>query len=269
MLFVLVLLLCWLPWAVPIYLLWQQTFPNRVNLLTMGALLPLLVVLFPLWGRWVKGEDQIWRVFGWQWTATHWRELFQGLGLGVGSIGVICALELSLGWMQWQAQPLGLLLRVTLEGLLIGVIVAAGEEMVFRGWLFSELRDDYGRAWAIAWSSVIFALAHFLRPWDEVVANATSFPGLVLLAFTLAWAKESCGGRLGLNIGIHGGMVWSWYVAIVGNVILFPPDIPLWLIGYNRNPIEGLVGFLGLAGLGIMMWHRYRSRRGRSPDLPD
>ena len=50
-------------------------------------------------------------------------------------------------------------------------------------------------------------------------------------------------------MGLHAGLVWSYYLVNVGNLIDYSPTVHPWIIGIDRNPLAGM---LGIALLGII-----------------
>jgi len=102
--------------------------------------------------RWVRGR---WWALG----------LLAGLGAVAGAWAVDGALRAA-GWPPADHPVEGLLDRVRgpadLALLLVGVTVPVpiGEEVFFRGFLYTLLRARWGAPWAIALSSLLFALVH-------------------------------------------------------------------------------------------------------------
>ncbi len=246
-LLVLALLVVWLPLALPLYA-WLS--PNRASLLAMPLLYGEFLALVKWWNWQVYGETQPLQRYGFRGGWGSVRELGLGLGMGLGLLGMLFTLEGAWGWLTWQAPvtPLG---PVVLGGLGVALGVGLAEELLFRGWLLDELGRDYSAAVALLASSLIYALLHFIHPWTEILATWTQFPGLVVLGWSLGWAKACSRGRLGLAIGIHGGLVWGYYLVRVGGLVTYPPQAPLWLTGLNQNPLAGGMGLLFLV---VLAW---------------
>jgi uncharacterized protein len=76
-------------------------------------------------------------------------------------------------------------LWLALAGAVIGAPVA--EELVFRGLIFTAIRERWGYAWALGLSSVVFAAMHF---------DPTGVYALLVLpsAVLLGWLREKTGG---------------------------------------------------------------------------
>ncbi|MGF1536332.1 MAG: lysostaphin resistance A-like protein [Elainellaceae cyanobacterium] len=255
-LFIAVLLLLWLP----VYGLvrWQVSDPNTVSILVITAALVAFVVLLRFWSRTLY-RSRLRDRYGLPPTQHNLREFALGFGAAVLSLALLFILQGLLDWVAWDGLPdaWGKMGAIALEGLAVAVGIALGEELVFRGWLLGELEEDYSRRTALWGSSLTFAALHFIKPVGEIVRTAPQFPGLVLLGLILVWARRGCRGRLGMAIGLHGGLVWGYYLIAVGNLVTYADGVPQWLSGVDQNPLSGGLGLLGLGGLSLWV----RSRR--------
>lgn len=82
------------------------------------------------------------------------------------------------------------------------LLVAVGEEIIFRGVLFRWIDERYGFWWAIGVSALFFGLVHWTNPDGTLWASvAIAIEAGVLLGAAYKWA-----GTLWLPIGIH----WTW-----------------------------------------------------------
>lgn len=213
------------------------------------------------WGRNVHQDPRIFLTYGLARSRQNRLELLLGLALGLISLCLMLAVQLALGWMEWQSITGLSLLKVTLEGCLTGLGTGFAEELVFRGWLLDELERDYSSPISLWTNSLIFACLHFIKSVAEIVRTFPQFPGLVLLGLALVWAKRSTrhpacpSGRLGLSIGLHSGLVWGYYIIHVGNLTLPNQQVSDWLTGIDQNPLAGAVGLFILTGIaGLMRW---------------
>lgn len=152
------------------------------------------------------------------------------------------------GWID-IVQPSSNLIKIIIEGWCSAVGIAFAEELLFRGWLLDELQRDYGKKICIWVTAIAYAIAHFLKPLEEIMRTAVTFPALVLLGIALVLAKYKYGDRLGMSIGIHGGLVWGYYVVNVGQLIEYTNKVPVWVTGIDGNPIAGVMGLVFLSGL--------------------
>ena len=80
--------------------------------------------------------------------------------------------------------------------LLAAVLAPAGEELLFRGWLYTSLRASFGVVAAILVVSILFALAH----WESTHLYALAvFP----VGLGLAWIRERT-GSIKASMAVHG-----------------------------------------------------------------
>jgi hypothetical protein len=256
--FTLILLLIWMPIAVPAYLFIGDR--NLINILTLTVLYVEFLWLVQVWGKQVHRRSSILWHYGLEFSRRIGQELLLGLGIGLASLILLAVLESVAGWVLWHA-PSGSFVRTILEGLLVSLAVGFAEELVFRGWMLDELQQDYSPPVVLWVDAVLFALLHL---------RLILFPALFFLGVALVWAKRSFfdrrlgrrRDRLGLPIGLHAGLVWGNYLLEVGKLISYTDRVPAWVTGIDRNPLAGLVGILFLAGLAVAMWQFARQRTG-------
>jgi membrane protease YdiL (CAAX protease family) len=244
-LFIGVLSFLWLPLAIPIHLLLRED-SNLATIVTMALLFIELLFFWRFWGKQVHQRTNIYSVYGLGKCRRNIAEFAKGLAIGFWVCLSLFILEALLGWLEIVGSPS---LRIISEGLLSAVGIGLAEELLFRGWLLDELQRDYGKKASIYLSATIFALAHFLKPIEEIIRTAITFPALVLLGIALVLAKYRYGDRLGISIGIHAGLVWGYYVVNVGQLIEYTNKVPVWITGIDGNPIAGIMGLIFLFGL--------------------
>lgn len=251
--FVLTLLVIWVPIALPIRSIVQD--PNLTTIITMPLLYTAFLVLVRLWGRLVYREPNLFKVYGFRQPKQFSRELVKGLGIGLISLLTMFVLQGVLGWVQWQ--PLqSTFPRIVLEGGIVAIAYGFAEELLFRGWLVNELDRGYSPSTSLWASSLIFALLHGIRP---------QLPALVILGLTLVWAKRACRGRLGLSIGLHAGLIWGYYLVNVGQLFKFTNVVPVWVTGIDKNPLAGMMGILALSAIALSM--RFLALRSNSRSI--
>ncbi|MGL5873665.1 MAG: lysostaphin resistance A-like protein [Xenococcaceae cyanobacterium] len=249
--FLLTLVLIWLPFAAPIYLLLNND-PNLVTILTMGLLFILFLILLPRWGKYVHKQPQIIQTYGLVRSRKNAIDFFNGLSIGLLFCLGLFATEAIFGWIEIKT-PSVMLLKVIAEGLLSAIGVGFAEELVFRGWILDELRRDY-QIKTVSWANaLVFAVSHFIKPIDEVIRTFVTFPALVILGLSLVWAKGAYRDRLGICIGLHAGLVWGYYILNIGKLIENRDRAPDWVTGIDGNPIAGLMGLFFLGILAIWM----------------
>ncbi len=248
-LFILVLLSLWLPIAIPLYLILKSD-PNLTTIVTMGLLYLEFIGLLFIWNRKVYHNVYWWRQYGLVFTQKNGFEFIKGLSIGLGFTFSLFIVESILGWVNFLS-PSSTIIKVIFEGLLSALGIGIAEELLFRGWLLEELKRNYSLAKAGWINALLFALLHFIKPLAEVIRTFPQFPALLLLGLILVWAKQGHTNRLGICIGLHGGLVWGYYILNVGQLLEYTDKVSPWITGIDNNPIAGAMGlvFLGILGL--------------------
>lgn len=247
--FILALLILWLPLAAPIY--WLIKDQNLVNILTLPLLYGEFILLVRLWGRYVYRQPLLLR-YGLTKTRRNGRDLLIGLGTGITAVLCLFLTEGWLGWLLWQ-RPNIFLPGLIVEGLVVALAFGFAEELLFRGWLLWELQRDYRPHVAVWTDAIVFAVLHFIKPLPDIIRTLPQFPALVLLGLTLVQAKRSGGNRLGLPIGIHAGLVWGYYIINVGQIVQYSGRVPEWITRIDRNPLAGVMGWLFLSAIALLI----------------
>ncbi len=253
-LFLILLVIFWLPVAIPVQLAFNDD-PNLVTILVMGWLFILFFILINVLGHQVYQQEKPYQAIGLVLNLRNSKRLLLGLGIGLSLTFILFALQGQLGWLNWQENALPFW-RLILEGALTGIGVAIAEESVFRGWLLNELERDYSLKIALWTNGMIFAISHFLKPIPVMLETLPAFPGLLLLGLILVWARRRSKGELGLSIGLHGGLVWGYYIVDVGQLMTYTETVSPAITGIYGNPIAGVMGWLFLLGLavGLQPW---------------
>ncbi len=257
-------LLLWLPIAIPlaIALRWHPSQP-----ITPAQKLPLLASLYLLaplvvWG-FAQGLGESFSTYGLEIRPGLLGNpgLLGAVGLGwlVGVLGLVgvFAVQIGLGWMQWQlpaAMPetpgqnaplksvYGSSIQL-LSTLALGLWVSGTEELVFRGFVVTQLQQDYVPWVAAAIASLTFALLHLL--W-EGRDNVPQLPGLWLMGMVLVLARWVNGGDLGLAIGLHSGWIWAIANLEAAQLLIPTGRASEWLTGLGGKPLAGVMGILFL-----------------------
>jgi membrane protease YdiL (CAAX protease family) len=254
LIFLLILILVWLPFAIPIYLSIPDD-PNLVTILTMGLLYIGFLILLKFWNQWVIKTSQWLNYYGLEWRKKTGIYYLQGLSVGLIFTFALFLTEAVLGWVKLHASPV-FLLKIILEGGLSAVGIGFAEEVFFRGWILQELEKDYSLKLSLWINAIFFATLHFIKPLSEIQRTFPQFPALVLLGLILVWSKRQKRDNLGISIGIHSGLVWGYYIFNVGKLVTYNDSIHPWLIGIDRNPLAGMMGlfFLTLLAFWIHKW---------------
>lgn len=245
----------WLPIAIPLARLinWHPVKP-----LTGKQKLPILASLYliaPLivWGA-ALVEGCSLADYGLYWDGGFWVSFVCGLGLSVGGIILMFTAEYLLGWLTWHGENIQRLRSIFLPLLGLGIWVGITEELVFRGFLNSQLEQDYANWLSAAISSMIFAILHLLWERKETIPQ---LPGLWLMGMVLSGAKLLAGGSLGLAIALHGG--WVWVLSSLGSaeLISYTGKVSPWITGWGKQPLAGAAGIFCLLVTGALLWLYY------------
>lgn len=246
-----ILLGLWLPIAIPTYLIFKDTSSGFLGIL----LYVLFIGLIWIWGRKVEGKNQPFSYYGLVRNSSFLIELFLGWTVGFTALFLLMHLQVSLGWLRWQdgvnwSEAVG-------TGIITGLAVGFAEELLFRGLLLTEMDKDFGRERSLWLNSGFFAVTHFIKtePIAVLVSRLVQFPGLMLLGMTLIWCRRLKLGSLGGAIGLHGGLVGSYYIVGTTGWIKPTQTIPEWVTGIGGNPLAGIMGlgFLGAIAFAIQL----------------
>jgi membrane protease YdiL (CAAX protease family) len=253
-LFFLIWSVLWLPIAIPvaIALKWQPPKPLEV-----GQKLSLIASLYSLaplvlWG-FAQLQSLPFATYGWFWDGSILKSLGLGLGLGTAGILVLFGLQTLLGWITWKVDSWKQLGTEIVATLVLGLTIGGIEELVFRGFVFGQLLQEFDFWTSAIVSSIIFALLHLV--W-EGKDNVPQLPGLSLMGVVLCLAVSFKAGRvdLGLAWGLHAGWIWMMASLDAAELIHYTGRAPDWLTGLDNKPLAGFMGlgFL-LATAGIVL----------------
>jgi membrane protease YdiL (CAAX protease family) len=162
------------------------------SIMLLNLLLPILASRYIF-----KQVGKVVSSMGWQWRG--WRTIW------IGFLGFLVLLAIALGTQQLIGDPLSAPgQRFTSAGelvlamVLLFVLTAAAEEMMFRGWIQTTLTQDYGIWVGIGVTALLFGLRHL--PMDL-------YAGLSQAAPPSAWISR----MLQLYIGaVAFGVVRHW-----------------------------------------------------------
>ncbi len=161
-------------------------------------------------------------------------DLFAGIAFSTVTFLAITGVALFFQYSLLEYHPP--LPRKIMNYLLGSVLIAFFEELFFRGLLLQTFMDDFSTPVSIACSSLIYSLAHFIRPLllhhpEDLSLFYTESIGFFLFGALLAYA---CLQRrsLYLAMGLHGGFVLLLKLdGILINRLMHPPA---WIFGEER-----------------------------------
>ena len=242
---------CWLPVAVicAIAIKWQPSKPLQPE-----QKLPLLASLYLIAPPILWAASQVTGVslsdYGFTWDFEILRSLGLGFSLGVLGLAILFGIQTALGWLTWQKVEVRQLISVLLPILLLALWISGTEELVFRGFLLTQLRQDYSVGVAAIISSVVFALLHLIWERRETIPQ---LPGLWLMGMVLVLARFVDGGSLGIAWGLHTGWVWAIASLDTIGLITYTGKIPEWITGKYGKPLAGAAGIFCLLATGVIL----------------
>lgn len=250
----------WSPFALATYGL-GYWLPQLASTLSLIALYGCFIGNAWLWGRWGHGWQRPLVSYGLCFARRFWGDAITALFCGGGLVVALFGVQVLLGWASLHPRPL---LGIALEGLAVGIGIGIAEELLFRGWLLTELRTSLSCRSAIFWSSFVFASAHFIKPLSEVLQTSPQFLGLFLLGIILASGRyvsrlKRPFSSLGIPIGLHAGLVWGYYIVDVADLVVPSGRVPEWVTGIHGNPLSGALGVTILGCLAILFCFKLRS----------
>jgi membrane protease YdiL (CAAX protease family) len=208
-----------------------------------------------------------WRAVGLDRAAARPRPIATAATLGALAVAIPSLVLLGLGWLRAEPGPPGSSLAAAASIALFLAPAALWEEMLFRGYAFTVLREWWGPGAALGTTSCVFGLVHFQNAGASVasvlvVVVAGVFLGGVLLATGSLWAAFAA----------H--LAWNWVLAgvlhsAVSGIPFTTPDYrvvdagPDWATGGVWGPEGGVPALLGLVAASIYLYVR-RGRREES-----
>lgn len=214
------------------------------------------------------------------------RALGVGLALGAAMIVPPVAVQILLGVQAWDNPTAAVLAAAVVGGLLSGLVISLIEETFFRGVLYAGFRRDLGTPAAIAATSLLYGLAHFVQGRANVTevgwssgfallggafsklrepASLGALLALLLLGVVLALVRARQGHILH-TIGIHSALVAG--VRVTRKAFDMQENSPhRWMVSVTYDKVTGyLTCFFLIAFLvTFWMWHT----RGKTPPAAD
>ena len=237
----------------------RATAPEQKLLLLMPLYLLAPAVI---WGA-NQLLDQRWQTQGVNLGLTSLPPFAIGWGIAISGLGLLLWFKKSIGLVTWGTTPspdestagIGPKLLAILGLLVLGLWIGGIEELVFRGWLQTQLAITFAPWLAATLGSLVFAGAHLV--WDGR-AGLWQQPGLFLLGWVLVIARWATGGDLALAWGLHAG--WVWALACLGEFVQPQPVAakPIWLTGRSAQPLTDVLD-LGLMVITAgFLWQLFR-----------
>jgi uncharacterized protein len=243
-------------------------YVNRALMLTALIGLPLYIR-----GAGIRG----WRDAGVPAGGIRWKAFAAAFALGFFSLAAVCGIALAAGGRELKPRSPGELAGQFLGVLATALIVAVIEELLFRGAIFGGLRRAMRWPAALALSSAVYAIVHFmarpanppevdwlsgLRVLPTMLAGMTELHTLIPAFINLALAGVILGlayqwtGDLSASIGIHAG--WIFWLKFYGFATASVEGADPWFWG-TRKLVDGwlaLVALVVVLGIVLMLARR-------------
>ena len=167
-------------------------------------------------------------------------------------------LVISNEWGNWIGK---LTPEILVNSLILIIGIGFAEELIFRGWLVEELKNQYGLTKAIIFQALVFSLVHvgFNIPFWQMISILF---GLFLLGILLSLIRIKDDNSLWGCVGLHGGLVGIWFL-INNGLIDISEDAPIWLVGpgnINTNPLGGFYGIALLIMSCIFYFFKFKNK---------
>ncbi|MBD2362564.1 CPBP family intramembrane metalloprotease [Anabaena minutissima FACHB-250] len=245
-------IVCWLPIAVILLRLlnWQPIKPLQPE-----QKLPLIVSLYLLaplivWGIiWLTNSS--FSDYGFAANFAMLGSLALGFGLGVLTIAISYTCQFWLGWCDFKKLSPKQITSILPSILLIALLVGGIEELIFRGFLLTELERDYSVWIAAAISSLIFAVLHLVWEQQETIPQ---LPGLWLLGMMLVLARICDRHNLGIAWGLHSALVFAIATIDTAELVTYTGKTSEWWTGKNNKPLAGVAGIVCILGTSLILW---------------
>ena len=268
-LFLIIWLSAWVGITFPLFRRFQW---RPFKIISPGKKLLLLLPLYLLaplivWGANVFFKQR-WSEIGVILSIRSIRSLIYGVGIAVAGLSLLLLLKKLFRLTTTSAQDNAdlperqYILRyienfpIVLGLLIVGIGIGGIEELVFRGWMLTQLENMFSPWLAAGISSIIFALAHLI--W-EGRSGLFQQPGLWILGWVFVISRWADGGNLALAWGLHTG--WVWGLACMDALLPLQPadQKPVWLVGRAHQPMTSVLDLLLLLMTAGVVWWGYRS----------
>lgn len=147
--------------------------------------------------------------------------LLGGAAVGLGLFSLFIAVQYALGLVKftgtlWQVMENGAIPSYLFIGLVRFIVVGINEELYFRGYLYTMLKERHNRTLAVLVSILLFSLIHGL----EAGFVSLVFVNILLIGAIFVLLRERT-GSLWLPIGLH----WMWDYAQFYVLAVSTPEV--------------------------------------------
>ena len=231
---------------------------HQVSLIGTVLSFVLFLLVIPRWAALRWSAERPWTALGIRNAGTDDRPapvtaLLRGILIATGLLSLITSTVLIGGWGTWVGQLEAIPM---VNALLLCLGVGCAEELIFRGWLWTELNRIIGSRYGAVAQASIFSLVH-TRFNIGLAAMGGLLAGLFLLGMVLARQRQSDHGSLWGCVGLHGGLVAGWFL-LQNGLLELSSQSPTWLIGPGGNHANPLGGAVGIGVLAMLLWRGWR-----------
>ena len=218
---------------------------NKESISLIGTIFTFLIFVcsLPKWFEIRWGLKNTWELLGVKKIERNRGLIFYFLKGFLLSIILISLILIPIIGTEWGFWIGNISSEITINAILLIIGIGFTEELIFRGWLLEEFKNQFGLKKAIISQSLIFSLVHIGLdlPFWEMLSILT---GLFLLGILLSLIRLKDNNSLWGCIGLHGGLVGLWFISNNG-LLFISKDSPKWLVGpgtINTNPLGGIFG---------------------------
>ncbi|ABM71598.1 Abortive infection protein [Prochlorococcus marinus str. MIT 9515] len=244
-----------LGWLLANPLLFTGVGEDKISLIGTIITFLLFITAMPKWFEIRWGLNDTWMLLGINKIdkkPERFIYFLRGLLYAFILLSLILIPIISNEWGNWLGR---LSPEILLNSLVLIIGIGFAEELIFRGWLLEELKNQYGFKKACIIQSLVFSMAHtgFDMPFWQMISILF---GLFLLGILLSIIRIKDDNSLWGCAGMHGGLVGIWFLMNNG-LVEISLDAPNWLIGpgyINTNPLGG---FYGISLLIITLFYNF------------
>ena len=221
----------------------------------------IFVVSMPRWFELRWGLNNTWVLLGVNKIDKREKMIFYFFKGFLYSIILITVILIPLVTYEWGGWIGIISPKILLNGILLVIGIGFAEELIFRGWLLEELKIQFGLKKAVIIQAFLFSIVHigFDMPFMQMISILF---GLFLLGILLSFIRLKDDNCLWGCIGLHGGLVGTWF--IVNNGLIELSNVaPIWLVGpgnINTNPLGGFYAINLLIILLFYIFFKYKKK---------
>ncbi len=236
--------------TIPFFIIFADYYSDQIRLFGTIITFFLFVILLPAWTRFRWRQSNPWQLLGLAGSSKRvaFSQLLQGFLLAVVLILFILIALLYTSSGIWLGFLSG---KNLLNAIFLGFGVGFAEELVFRSWLWLELKYLYSPRYSLVLQALIFSLAHIRFDLNLPTLIGLCL-GLFLLGIVLALFRKFNDGSLWTCIGFHGGLVGLWF-AVSNDLVVLSPNPTWWILGTGDGSFNPIGGYLGIVILTLVL----------------